>query len=164
MPPCDMELAEVAPAFVEMAHRIVWCAAATVDRTGRPRSRILHPIWTWDGGTLTGWVATSPTPLKRAHLAAHPYVSLTYWEPSHDTCTAECDATLLVDDDVRTEVWNRFAVAPAPVGYDPAMIPVWTSPTADAFAVLRLTPWRLRVMPAAVMVQGRADLLLTWSG
>jgi hypothetical protein len=168
--PCGMDLAEVAPAFVEMAHRIVWCSAATVDRAGRPRSRILHPIWPWGGtlsgavtGALTGWVATSPTPLKRAHLAAHPYVSLTYWDPSHDTCTAECAAVLLVDDDTRTEVWNRFADAPAPVGYDPAIIPAWTSPTSDAFAVLRLTPWRLRVMPAAVMTQGRSDLVLTWS-
>jgi hypothetical protein len=159
-----MELAQVAPAFLEMAHRIVWCSAATVDGAGRPRSRILHPIWSWEGGTITGWVATSPTPLKRAHLAAHPYVSLTYWEPSHDTCTAECHAALLLDDDVRTEVWNRFADAPAPVGYDPAIIPQWTSPTAEAFAALRLTPWRLRVSPAAVMLQARADLLLTWSG
>jgi hypothetical protein len=25
------ELVEVAPAFVEMAHRIVWCSAATVE-------------------------------------------------------------------------------------------------------------------------------------
>ena len=42
-------LVEVAPAFVEMAHRIVWSTAATVDNEGRPRSRILHPIWLWDG-------------------------------------------------------------------------------------------------------------------
>jgi hypothetical protein len=38
-------LAEVALAFVEMAHRIVWYSAATVDSTGRPWSRVLHPIW-----------------------------------------------------------------------------------------------------------------------
>ena len=44
-------LVEIAPAFVEMAHRIVWGSAATVDREGRPRSRILHPIWR-DGPTL----------------------------------------------------------------------------------------------------------------
>lgn len=35
------ELSQVAPAFVEMAHHIVWCGAATVDVKGRPRSRIL---------------------------------------------------------------------------------------------------------------------------
>ena len=38
------ELKEVAPAFVEMAHRIVWCSAATVDTRGRPRSRIASAI------------------------------------------------------------------------------------------------------------------------
>ena len=46
------DLAHVAPAFIEMAHRIVWCSAATVDTHGRPRSRILHPIWQWDGQQL----------------------------------------------------------------------------------------------------------------
>src|SRR5581483_10246658 len=57
--PYDMtELAAVAPAFVEMAHRIVWASAATVDAKGRPRQRILHPIWLWDGDTLHGWIAT----------------------------------------------------------------------------------------------------------
>ena len=44
------ELSKVAPAFIEMTQQIVWCSAATVDTKGRPRSRILHPIWEWDGG------------------------------------------------------------------------------------------------------------------
>jgi hypothetical protein len=58
-------LTQVAPAFIEMAHRIVWASAATVDTRGRPRSRILHPIWQWDGERLVGWIATSPSPAKR---------------------------------------------------------------------------------------------------
>jgi hypothetical protein len=66
------DLATVAPAFVAMAHRIVWAGVATVDGRGRSRSRVLHPIWQWDGEQLTGWIATSPTPTKRAHLAAQP--------------------------------------------------------------------------------------------
>jgi hypothetical protein len=49
------DLNEVAPAFVEMAHRIVWASVATVDAHRRPRSRILHPIWQWDGARLLGW-------------------------------------------------------------------------------------------------------------
>jgi hypothetical protein len=38
------DLASVAPAFVEMAHRIVWATVATVDLDGRPRGRILLPL------------------------------------------------------------------------------------------------------------------------
>jgi hypothetical protein len=30
-------LAETATAFVDIAHRIVWCTVATVDATGAPR-------------------------------------------------------------------------------------------------------------------------------
>lgn len=154
-------LEQVAPAFVEMAHDIVWCTAATVDAEGRPRSRVLHPIWEWDGQRLVGWIGTRATPTKRAHLAASPHVSLNYWAPSQDTCVAECRASWALDDATRTEVWERFRTAPAPVGYDPAIIPGWTGPTCDAFAVLRVVPWRLRVFPGSVLLEGRGDVL-TW--
>lgn len=156
-----MELVDVAPAFVEMAHRIVWCTASTIDGQGRPRSRILHPIWEWDGERLSGWIATGPTPIKRADLARSPYVSLNYWAPDHDTCTADCRTQWFFDDETRTSVWNRFKDAPAPVGYDPALIPGWDAPTSDAFAALRLEPWRLRVFPGSVLL-GQGGALLTW--
>jgi len=155
------ELARVAPAFVEMAHRIVWCSAATVDASGRPRSRILHPLWQWDGKSLRGWIATGPTPVKRAHLAASPFVSLNYWDPSQDTCVAECRAEWAFDDATRRTVWEAFRTAPAPVGFDPAIIPGWNSPTDDAFAALRLTPWRLRVFPGSLMMS-RGGEILVW--
>ncbi|MCG8418405.1 MAG: pyridoxamine 5'-phosphate oxidase family protein [Proteobacteria bacterium] len=154
-------LSEIAPAFVEMAHRIVWSSAATVDTKGRPRSRVLHPIWQWDGSTLKGWIATGPTPLKRAHLKASPYISLNYWSPSQDTCVAECRATWAFDDETCTMVWEMFKNAPQPVGYDPAIIPDWNSPTADNFAALQLQPWRLRVFPGTALLQGQGDIL-TW--
>jgi hypothetical protein len=157
------DLQQTAPAFVEMAHRIVWCSVATVDRAGRPRSRVLHPYWDWDGESLVGWVGTSPTPTKRAHLAHSPYVSCGYWAPSHDTCVAECRAELVFDEETRTTVWNRFKSLPPPLGYDPAGIgvPGWDSPTSPGFAVLRLRPWRLRVFPSSV-VRGEGGQLLTW--
>jgi hypothetical protein len=93
-----------APAFVEMAHRIVWCSAATVDLHGRSRSRILHPLWQWDGHDLVGWIATSPTATKRAHLKASPYISLNYWSPSQDTCVAECRVSWALDDETRKRI------------------------------------------------------------
>ena len=154
-------LAETAPAFVKMAHQIVWASVATMDGNGRPRSRILHPIWQWDGENLVGWIATSPTPVKRAHLENSPYVSVNYWTPTHDTCVAECQASWILDDEGRQMVWDAFLNGPEPVGYDPKLIPAWTSPTADAFAALKLEPWRLRVFPGTVLM-GQGGDVFTW--
>ena len=157
MPP----LAEVAPAFVEMAHTIVWTAVATADPDGRPRSRVLHPFWRWDGEDLVGWVATGPTPVKRAGLETSPFVSCTYWAPSHDTCTADCEATWHFDEETRRMVWETFAGSPPPLGYDPSMIPGWDGPMSPGFAALRLTPYRIRVMPGSVLL-GQGGEVLHW--
>lgn len=151
----------VGPAFVEMAHQIVWATAATVDRKGRPRSRVLHPIWQWNGTTLGGWIATGPTPLKRAHLEHSPHISINYWTPNQDTCVAECHAQWHFDLETRERIWSLFKDSPAPVGYDPAMIPGWESPSDDAFGALELTPWRVRVFPGSVLM-GQGGEVLTW--
>jgi len=155
------DLESVALPFVEMAHRIVWASVATVDGKGRPRSRVLHPIWQWQDGKLTGWVATGPTPMKRAHLEVSPYVSVNYWHAEQDTCLAECRATWHFDLETRERIWETFKTTPPPVGYDPAIIPGWSSAKDDAFAALRLDPWRLRVFPGTLLLQGKGDLL-TW--
>ena len=155
-----MELSKVAPAFIEMAHQIVWCSAASVDRRGRPRSRILHPMWQWQDGELVGWIATGPTPLKRAHLDNSPYLSLNYWAPSQDTCVAECRADWCFDLETRERVWDAYKTAPPPLGYDPAIIPTWDSFRSDSFAVLRLDPWRLRVFPGSALLGQGGDVLV----
>ena len=156
------DLTEVAPAFVEMAHRIVWCVVATTDQQGNPSTRVLHPVWEWDGERLTGWIATSPLAPKAEHIARTPTVSLTYWAPDHDTCTAECAVEWDDTPELRRDGWQRFVEAPAPVGYDPSMVPAWTSPEVPAFGVLRLHPHRLRLMPGSLMLRGEGELL-TWS-
>lgn len=155
------DLASIAPAFVAMAHRIVWCSVATVGADNRPQSRILHPIWEWDGSELVGWVATTPTPLKRAHIEHSPHASLSYWAENHDTCRAECRVEWAFDDATRAHVWDLFLNGPEPVGYDPAIIPAWTAPDVEAFAAMRLEPWRLRVFPGSLMFTGEGELL-TW--
>ena len=116
-------LAEIAPAFIEMAHSIVWASVATVDRDARPRSRILHPIWEWDGTDLVGWVATSPTPIKHEDLALHPEVSVSYWTttPRH-LQPPIARRSWFIDDETRIAVWDKFTNGPPPVGYDPAII------------------------------------------
>ncbi len=154
-------LAATAPAFVETAHRIVWCTVATVDPDGRPRTRVLHPIWEWDGEALTGWIATSPTSPKRRDLDATPHVSLTYWDATHDVATADCRIEWIAYPAGKEALWRRFADGPAPVGYDPSIIPGWASPEAEDFGGIVLRPERLRVMPGTLMMEGRGELL-TW--
>jgi len=153
-------LSQTAPAFVQMAHKIVWCGVATVDATGRPRSRVLHPIWEWDGNELVGWIATGPTPTKLAHLQASPFVSCNYWSPDQDTCVAECAASWVSDAEGKQAVWDKLANGPEPVGYDPAIIPGWDDAQSPGFAALRLDPWRIRVMPGQAMVTGEG--ILNW--
>ncbi|OLT23876.1 pyridoxamine 5-phosphate oxidase [Pseudonocardia sp. CNS-139] len=161
--PSPHTLAETAPGFVEIAHRIVWATVGTVAPDGRPWSRVLHPLWQWDGTRLVGWVGTSPTSTKRAHLAASPYATVGYWDPTQDTATANCRAELRTDDETRTWLWEALRTAPEPVGYDPAIIPPWRGdPLSPTFAALRLDPWLVRVQPAATMLGGRDDLIREW--
>ncbi len=158
---------EVAPAFAAMANRLVYCSLATVDSRGRPRSRMVHTLWEWDGTRLLGWVGRLATPLKRAHVARNPYVSCGFWEgmDSYDTCTAECRAELLLDEASRHEGWERFVSAPPPLGYDPAtVLPEWSDgPSSPAWGVMRLEPWHLHVFPGEYARSGGAvGRILTW--
>jgi general stress protein 26 len=131
-------------AFVDVAHRIVWCTVVTVDRLGRPRSRVLHPYWELAEDGLVGWITTRPTPLKVAHLAHSPYVSCSYWDATHDVAVAECHAEWIVDVAVKEHAWELFRAADEPLGHDPYAI--WPAGPDDPDAgVLRLDPWRLRV-------------------
>ena len=144
----------IAPAFVEMAHRIVWCIAATTGQDGRPSTRVLHPIWQWDDGALEGWILTSPRSPKADDLRSSPALSLTYWAPNHDTCTADCDAssrtapTLVAPGGIVSPTARRRSAT------TPSIIPAWTDADAPEFGVLRLMPTRLRVMPGTVMTAG----------
>jgi hypothetical protein len=145
-------------AFVAIAHRIVWCTVATVDRRGRPRSRVLHPYWERTPDGLVGWITTRPTPLKRAHLARSPHVSCSYWDATHDAAVAECDAEWVVDPATRAHAWELFRAAPEPLGHDPYSI--WPAGPEDPDAgVLRLRPWRVRVATMETLL-GRSKPLV----
>ena len=134
--------AELAEAFVRVAHRVVWCTLVTVDGRGRPRSRVVHPIWEQGPAGLTGWLFTRPTPLKVAHLAATPYVSCSYWDPRHEVAVAECRAEFADDEPTRKYLWELFASAPEPLGYDPKILG-GEDHRDPKITVLKLTPWRI---------------------
>ena len=119
----------VAPAFVEMAHRIVWCVVGTTDADGGPRTRVLHPIWEWDGEHADRLDRHVAQLAEGGRPVGHAEVSITYWAPNHDTCTADCDAGVRAPTPAeRAAGWERFADGPSPVGYDPAIIPGWDEP------------------------------------
>jgi hypothetical protein len=146
---------ELLDTFVATAHRIVWCTVATVDRRGRPRSRVLHPYWERTGDGLIGWIVTRRSPLKTAHLARTPYVSCSYWDASHDVAIADCRAEWEDDAGARAHAWELFAAAPEPLGYD--FHQVWPGgPDAPGSAALRLDPWRLQTAGALTVATPKA--------
>jgi hypothetical protein len=138
--------------FLATAGRIVYATLATVDPRGRPRSRIVHPVWEVDDGRLVGWVGTRPSRLKRESLGFSGFASCLYWDPAHDVAIAEC-AAAWVAPERRREAWERLGAAPPPMGYDPASI--WPDgPEADGFEAIRLDPWRVQTRSAAAMAAG----------
>lgn len=155
------DLATVALEFVAIAHRIVFATLATSGPGGRPRTRVVQPLWHWDGESLTGWVtANTPSP-KVADVTRTPWASVTYWEPGHDTCTADVAVDVITDQDELAAVWDRYLHAPPPVGLDLTVNPAWESAASPTFGALCLTPVALRAQPGTLMIEGTGEVL-TW--
>jgi hypothetical protein len=144
-------------AFRSIAHETVWATVASVDARGRPRSRVVHPVWTDDEDGLRGWIGIRPTSLLRRHVQHTGFASVSYWSPSHDVAVAECRARSVDDDAGRLQAWAALASAPEPAGYDPATI--WPGPLDDGFAAISLEPWLLRWIRAADLAGGERHQL-----
>lgn len=143
---------DIGAEFNARVARIVWCTVSTVDAKGRPRSRILHPIW--EGST--GWIATGRNSHKAKHLARNPYVSLSYWDQQHQQIYADCKAEWVDDLAERRRIWDLYKNTPPPLGYDPAIIPVWKDgPESPEFGILKLTPWRIELYAINQMATGQ---------
>lgn len=146
----DVSWEELAPDFQRITSRVVWCTVTTVDGKGRPRSRILHPVW--DGAT--GWIATGRQSFKAKHLKHNPYVSLSYWDQEQEQVYAECKASWADTQSMKDQVWELVKNAPPPVGYDPALF--WKDGPADPnFGALLLDPWRIEIYGMRDMMQGK---------
>jgi uncharacterized pyridoxamine 5'-phosphate oxidase family protein len=126
--------------FIRRVHTMVWCNAATIDRQGRPRSRILHPIWE----SKTGWVATHRHSHKSKHLRHNPYVSLAYITDIHKPVYVACRAKWVEELAQKRRIWELFKHAPPPLGFDPA--PTFERVDHENFGVLQLTPWRIALV------------------
>ena len=141
--------ADIAVDFNARVSRIVWCTITTADAKGRPRSRILHPVW--EGST--GWIMTGRNSFKAKHLAKNPNVAVSYWDQQHDNVYAECNAAWADDVATKQRVWDLFKATPEPYGYDPKLFfPASDSPE---FGVLKLTPRRIELSSLADLPAGR---------
>lgn len=132
--------------FLQRISEIVICTATTVDSRGRPRSRMLHPIWEIVDGMPVGWVVTSKTPVKTAHLANNPHMACMYWSPEQNTASIDCFARWATEDE-KPHVWDVFMTTPPPLGYDLSGFgeEKWDNPL---FNPLRLDPWRIQFLLA----------------
>lgn len=147
--PVAQSFSEIQDEFHKRVQRIVWCTLTTIDRKGRPRARIIHPIW--EGST--GYIATGPGSLKAKHIAANPYVSCSYWDQQHEQIYADCKGSWISDPAEKKRIWDLFKNTPMPYGYDPAMF--WPGgPESPEFGVLKLEPWRIEVGSIATMMTG----------
>jgi general stress protein 26 len=131
---------EIQDEFLRRVHSIVWCSFATIDRQGRPRSRILHAIW---DESPTAWILTLHNTLKARHMENHPYVSLAYVADITKPVYADCRAEWVDEVGEKQRIWDMFKAAPAPLGYDPA--PIFKSPDDPDLGLLKLTPWRIEI-------------------
>ena len=140
---------DIEPDFSARVRQIVWCNVATVDEKGRPRSRVLHPLW--EGAT--GWILTFRHSLKEKHLARSPYLSLSYANAELEQVYAECKSEWEDRPEEKFRVWDVFASTPQPVGYDPnAFFP--NGREGPELGVLKLAPWRIEVVSLADLVKG----------
>lgn len=139
--------------FFRFTQEIVWCTVTTVDSDGRPRSRILHPIWEMEGDRPVGWIFTNPSPIKSRHLAANPVIAFSYWSPTHHVVQGEAATSWVQDPAVKKHVWDLFTTTPEPLGYDLTAFGV-SGPDSPDFTVLRLDPDRIQVLDGAKAAAG----------
>jgi len=128
---------EIQQEFMARIQNAVYCNVATIDRKGRPRSRIMHPIW--DG--FIGWVISWPKSHKTKHLQNNPYVSLAYIQDSRKPVYVDATAEWINDVDEKLRIWELHKSTPAPLGFDPE--PHYGSIDHEYFGLLRFTPWRI---------------------
>ncbi|WP_067548219.1 pyridoxamine 5'-phosphate oxidase family protein [Nocardia crassostreae] len=139
--------------FFRLTSDIVWCTITTVAPGGRPRSRILHPIWEMDGDRPVGWIFTNPSPVKSRHLSANPLVAFSYWSPAQNVVQGEARTSWVDDAATKKHVWDMFTTTPPPMGYDLTAFGV-TSSEDPGFTVLRLDPDRIQLLHGEQLTTG----------
>ncbi|MEU4313894.1 pyridoxamine 5'-phosphate oxidase family protein [Nocardia sp. NPDC024068] len=138
---------EIRDEFEAYIGDIVYATMVTVDGKGRPRSRVLIPVWEIVDGNPVGWLATFPTPVKEAHLAANPHATFAYWTRKQNQVHADVMAEGVSFDDLvtRQHVWNLYEqTSPKGAGYP--LRNFWQGIDDPELRILRLSPWRIQVI------------------
>ncbi|WP_431887853.1 pyridoxamine 5'-phosphate oxidase family protein [Nocardiopsis alba] len=147
------DFAAVREDFDAIVGAVVYSTMTTVDAKGRPRSRVLIPVWETGGEEPLGWLGTYRTPVKTAHLRGNPHASFSYWSPAQNTVSVDVVAEWIDDPRVREHVWDLYRHGSPPgAGYDPGGF--WEGPGDPRFQVLRLEPWRIQVLRGRDLVSG----------
>ncbi|WP_327152122.1 pyridoxamine 5'-phosphate oxidase family protein [Nocardia sp. NBC_01329] len=139
--------AEIRDEFDTYVGNIVYATMTTVDKQGRPRARVLIPVWETVDGQPAGWLATFPTPVKDAHLARNPHTTFSYWTPQQNQASVDAVAEGVPSDDLasRRHVWDLYQrTSPPGAGYPLSQF--WSGIDDPKLRVLRLTPWRVQVI------------------
>jgi hypothetical protein len=142
-----VRFSELEDDFLRITTATGYCVLTTVDERGRPRGRVLNPVFVAVDGRPRGYALTGRTPLKTRHIDANPHVSCAFWSPSHDTVFADCVASWVEDEAEKQHVFGLFAREP-PDGWGAAGVAGWGEERwrSPIFTPLRLEPWRVQVM------------------
>ena len=128
---------ELQDEFMARIQKAVYCNVATVDRRGRPRSRVMHLVWEGPVGLVITW----PESHKARHLAANPYVSLAYISEPEKPVYVEATAVWITDTSEQMRIWELYKTIP--LGFD--LTPHYGTIEHQYFGVLRFTPWRIEL-------------------
>lgn len=152
--------ADLRPDVDRILAGIVYATMTTVDQRHRPRSRVLIPVWEVAGDAPLGWLATFPTPVKVAHLAANPHATFSYWSAAQDTVAFDTTAAWVDDPETKRRVWRLYEQgSPRGVGYPPGRF--WPAAEHESFGVLRLEPYRVQVLLGRDLAAGRPSRIWT---
>jgi general stress protein 26 len=128
---------EIAAEFRRRIEQTTWCTMTTIDRQGRPRNRLVHPVWE----EPTGWLATGRNTFKAKHLAGNPWVSLAFWDQQQEQVYVDCRATWVDDMDQKHRLWDLYSRKPEGYG----LRGFWKGPDDPEYGLLRLDPWRVEL-------------------
>jgi general stress protein 26 len=128
---------DIAVEFRRRIEQTIWCTMTTVDRQGRPRNRLVHPVWE----EPTGWLATGRHTFKAKHLAENPWVSLAFWDQLQEQVYVDARATWVDDDAQKHRLWDLYSRKAEGYG----LRSFWKGPDDPNYGLLQLDPWRVEL-------------------